>query len=492
MNPTMHLDALLEELYAIEPSLRGQDAALRRLASELLAAKPDAVLDAEFAARLRRELVARAAHAPRENAFARFFAQMRPAYLVPGLAVLALIVTVNLVRPLGPSGVGTKGERASAPGVTRLASNAFGSLTGATSGGGRTPLGGGGGGAPVASLDATSATLPSQAGGGQGDSKLIAPGEWTPVSYVYSYKGDALTDLSDTVDVYRRTKAPNGPGPVAALRGFDLGLMDLGKLQSASLQSFTFVEDRTDGYAINVNAEEGTINVYENGRWSFPERQCTDQACIESYRLKESDMPADADAIRVADAFLAELGVNRDGYGEAVVRDDWRTNYARTSDKSSYWFPDTIAVVYPYVIDGKPATDETGAPYGLNVNVNVRHMRATGIWNLSSHAFEASSYAGETDAKRLIAVAERAGNFYGAPEAAQKVEISLGTPRVELSRLWRWDGSQGYELFVPSLVFPVVDAPKDFWQTSVTVPLAKDLLQDASGGPIIMPLDAAR
>jgi hypothetical protein len=500
MNDTKNLDAILEELYTADPELRSQDVPLRKLAVELMAAKPDAPLDAVFVARLRDELSLRASTKKQPSGFfAKLFASPSTMYLVPGLALAALVMIVSIkgspIRTSAPKSP----ELAMATGVERLGAHAFGELTAQPSGAGEqasdaaTSLNSARSSAPMTAPAPTGdpGGLPPFAGGTPtSDAKMIVPRDWTPTYYNYVYKGEPLEGLASSVDVYRRTKVAVDKGPVDALRGSDLGLIDLGRLKAGSLQSFTIVEDRKDGYVVSVNPEEGTINVYENSKWSYPERQCTDQACIDSYRLKESDMLKDDETIRIADAFLTELGVSKKGYGPPVVHDDWHVSYLAASDKAGYFFPDTFTVVYPYLIYGKSATDESGSAYGLNVNVNIAHKRATSLWNLTAARFQSSPYEAETDAKKLLAVAERGGLQGGGMtmENAKIVEVELGTPSVSYSRVWQWNEEGGTELFAPTLVFPVLHPPQDFWQTNVTVPLAKDLLKTALEQPVPVPM----
>jgi hypothetical protein len=493
------LDVVLEELYALDPALRSQAPSIRKLAEELLAAKPDAAVDEAFVTRLRLELKARIASRPSTNPFVTFFTMPTNKYLVPGLAILAIAVigAATLSTLQRPSVVSNgSGKIAYEPSVERVDAGAFGSLVGQP--GGARPESGGGGamglgaGAPQTSSP-TAAALPPMAGGSVASDKMLVAPDYTPTIYAYTYKGEALTGLSPQVDVYLRTRNV-GAAPVGALTDYDLGLMNLAAAKGASVQSFSIAESREDGYIINVNPEEGTINMYENYlTWTYPERACADEACFNSYRLKESDMIADEESIRIADAFLAEYGVSKDGYGAPTVRAEWRAQYLAAADKSNFWFPDVVTVIYPQVIDGKPVYDEGGAPYGLNVNVNVRHKRAAGLWNLSTRNFQVSSYAGETDAAVLIGLAEK-GGVYGdqwMPEGAKVVQVELGTPQIAFSRVWQWNGSIGNELTVPTLVFPVLNAPQDFWRTNVTIPLAKELLQPPKGGGgVPMPVDA--
>jgi len=492
MKERIDLDAVLEELYALEPELRSQDASLRKLAAQLLASRPEAPIDEAFVARLRGELKSRMRASSAGNPFINFFTMPTNKYLVPGLAVLALAVvgavTMNsLQRPAGAPSSGS--DRLAAATIERVGASAFGSLTGVSTG--ARPESGGGGFGAGAGTQAAAPALPPMAGGDAAiGSKMIVAPDWIPTIYKHVYKGETIEGLSDQVDVYRRVRGGAGSGPVGALLGSDLGLMDLSAAKSPSVQSFAIAENRENGYVITVNPEEGTINIYENYlTWTYPERSCTDEACFNSYRLTEADMLSDEETIRIADAFLAEYGVSKDGYGAPIVRNEWRAQLLRAADPSTFWFPDGTTVVYPQLIEGKPVYDEGGAPHGLNVNINVRHKRATGLWNLAVQNLQVSSYAGETDASVLVGIAER-GGVYGdqyAPENAVTVEVELGTPTLAYTRVWQWNGGIGSELTVPALVFPVLNAPKDYWRSNVTVPLAKELLQTI-GNPGILPV----
>lgn len=490
MKETIDIAVVLEELYAAEPELRNQDASLRRLAEELLASRPEAPVDERFVVRLREEIRARA---PRRagNPFINFFTMPTNKYLVPGLAALALVaVGVASLSSLKPTSVYVPQtvDVAHAPTFTRVAANSFGALAGDGSGAGAESAGGGMGisaasPGPNASFGRTAASDSSISPAV--DMKMMPP-DWTPTVYRHTYKGEAIEGLQAQVDVYRRERVSGAAAPISALLGHDLGLLDLAKAKNGSVQSFSIAEDRENGYIITVSPEEGSVSIYENYQtWTYPERNCADEACFAAARLKESDMIADADAIRIADAFLAEYGVAREGYGQPVVRDSWKVMRDRVADASMFWYPENVTVVYPELIDGKPVHDESGQPTGMTVSVNVRHKRASSLSNLMLRSFQVSGYAGETDAAALVAVAEKGGvnGGWGEPEGAKVVDVELGTPTLAHVRTWQWKDGKGLELTVPSLVFPVLNAPQDYGRTSVTVPLAKELLQSVE--PVI-------
>jgi hypothetical protein len=64
-------------------------------------------------------------------------------------------------------------------------------------------------------------------------------------------------------------------------------------------------------------------------------------------------------------------------------------------------------------------------------------------------------------------------------------------------RMWKNEaGKEGYEIFVPALVFPIIDPPANFpsYRSAVTIPLIKELITEPSvidpGQP--MPLTAPK
>ena len=500
------LETLLEELYAIEPELRAQDAALRRLAIELIAAKPDASVDERFIERLRGELLARASAVTPAFNFMNILTAKNTRFLVPSLAVLTLAVVGTIAWQSVKQPSRSSGSLALAPTMMRMPSGAFGKLGASAPGNltsetsGNAALGRDMATAPaftsgVAQAVPVPAALPPMAGGGAGvagDAKMIAP-DWIPTIYSYVYKGDAIEKLEAQVDVYRRVKGVPSNSPIAALQGMNLGLIDLGKAKDGFVQSFAIAENRDQGYVFNIDPQEGTVNVYQNNKWISPLMRCMSQECYEQNRLKESDMLSDEDAVKAADAFLSEYGVSKADYGAPVVMNQWRVQYmaADAATRSSYWFPENVSVVYPTLVNGKIAYDEGGAPSGMTVNVDIRSKRAQGVWNLTTRAYQVSSYAAETDAKRLIAAAENTDNYYGAemPGNAKKVEMELGTPTLAYVHTWQQAGDAGAEVLVPALVFPIKNAPKDFWRQNVIVPLAKDLLDARTGGGTPMPVD---
>ncbi len=353
----------------------------------------------------------------------------------------------------------------------------------------------------------TSATGPGQGVGGLGGSagisrdmaqpteKMIAPGEPYPgmVTYTFNYTGSKdLPGVSATQGVLKRSK-PEQPASLVSriLNLISFGLIDLNSMQNVKLQNFGFIEDREYGYGAYVDLQQGTVGMYQNYE-KWPQMNlCTDGSCPTRQPLKPEELPTDNEAIEIAEQFLRDYSVSKEGYGDPRVVDMWRNTYERLSsaEQASYYVPEQVQVVYPLVLDGKEVYDEGGNVYGLNVMVDARTRRVTNLGELITKQFERSEYKGETDINRLLSVATNGGfrNYNYENSDAKKVELQLGSPTVRMVKIYY--SSDNYrtnsDLYMPALVFPITNwRENNYWRQTVIVPLVKSILDTDQQKPI--------
>ncbi|NUM25368.1 MAG: hypothetical protein HUU49_01955 [Candidatus Buchananbacteria bacterium] len=502
------IKTILAELYQLDPELKKYEPDLIRIVSEIIKVKPNTKFDKKFAAQLRSQLLSET-KTSQSNSLRDLFNMKKLAYALGG-AVLAALVMIPLLK--NPQTGQMLNLNAPTPEVldmslkiSRLGNEAFGSLVNQTV----DQLAA----APQAMADGTEATnersqsgggtpaapVPMGFGGGAGvtgvsiDAKMIAPAEGF-VTYKYVYAGDELTLDESTVDVFKRVKGLNNQSSLnSLLSGFNLGLLNLGSFGQSTIDNITVTESGRYGYMINIQANEGFISINKN--WlTWPQVTCTDPNC-ENLRIRESDIPADDVLIKLANDFIAKHNISLEGYGSPEVQTNWRLAYEQTQNKSEYWFPDTVNVIYPLEINGQQAYEQYGTDkVGLIVSIDVREKKVAGLSNLTNQNYQSSSYQSETSAEKILAFAERGGINAGwwAPEDSKVVEVTLGTPTKELIRYYRYQNNQTEELLIPALIFPVTKRPDNseyFYAQSVVVPLVSELLnQDNGGGPIrIMP-----
>lgn len=505
-----HIKKILDDLYALDPGLAQREDELVVLIRQLLVSRPDTRFDRQFAARLREELLAGSEPAVGNNhSFTIYFNHMletmqlrRLSYASVGAAAIVLVAVVWYAS-LGPA----TQRIAFTNGITDVDARAFGSLAEANSsnalgmgaggdGMSRNQSGGGNATAMVADVAAEGAAEAPAGFGGGGDAKMsILPiPEMNNYRFVYA---DSLNLTDQELPVLKRVRNLDAAKAVVSqFTSIDLGSVNLAAFNNLALQNVSFVEDRDLGYTVNVNLEEGSLSIYENWRkWrDLAMESCQDEACYRALQLKESDIPSDEALIAMSDAFLAKYGIDMSMYGTPRVNKDWRKGW-ETRPVAERWVPDVMDIVYPLVIDGQEVYEESGLPFGVHVNVNVRRNQVSGMWNYTTHNYERSLYPAETDEARLKKIIERGGRFmwYGSPEG-DTVEVALSAPERILLKIWRYDNGENNEFIVPALRFAITDKPGDsmIWQDYVVVPLIAEMLDEYEqngGGPIIMPVE---
>lgn len=466
------IDAILQDLYAVDAKLRGHEEQLRPLIAKLLAAKPDTKFDAYFAKALRRQLVAVAATQSQPSFFTRMqtLVDSKWAYSLGG-ALTALVLMVPVVyfslqgapsRDLA-SALRDVAERS----VQSRGSQAFGSLASLAETTSRSQSGGGGAGSSNPVSDKV-------------DSRMIVPPFQQPYRFVYGGEPIQLNDAQ--LEVFKRIKDMGDTSSVArSLFGLGGGLIDLSSFGSSSVRTVEFFQDIDEGYSFGVNFTEGTIYVnavYE--RWFTDSFNCGRGDCPQPPSLSIGDMPSDSELLAIAQSFVTQHGINVSSYGQPFADQNWRIAYEANKDKEYSYVPDVVDVIYPLVINDQEVRDNSGYPYGLRVQINVRVKKVYGIWGLTTQRYESAQYAAEQDANRIVKLAEQGGlyGFWGEP-APDAREIKLGTPTRVLMQHYLYVAGTNEELYVPALVFPVLDAPTDMYvQTHVIVPLIKEVLDN--------------
>ena len=326
--------------------------------------------------------------------------------------------------------------------------------------------------------------------------------------YEYVYKGEKPDFSESRLPVFKRVKGFGKDINASDILGnFSADGINLNKFSSARADSLSLTEDREYGYSLNVNFTEGNFSLNQNwNTWPHPEQKCRDEACYQSFRLKESDMLSDAEAISIAGQFLSDYGISVDGYGPGEMLDDWRGWYANAENKTDYYFPDTISVLYPLIINGQPVFEEGGGKVGINVSISVREKKVSGVWNLNSQNYQSSLYDIETDWNKILEMAKNGSSgYYPYPLAAKSAmedapetqgfsegsrpksreivkEIELDTPILGLVRMWIYENNLSDELLVPAVIFPVKKGDKNIWQNYVIVPLVKEIIEKRNGG----------
>lgn len=481
------VDAIIADLLSIDPSLA--QANLRPMVEKFLAAKPAAEPNDEFRQRLYTILMDEMHNQKTQTQSSAInFNSMNNKFkfTIAALGAAAVLFLVINVLP-EEKNVLLSGKQE----ITKISSNAFGNLATLTSNS-RSQSGGGNGNAaptmtPMTEASEDSKIAPGGMGGGSSDLSYM------PVNYKYTYTGNSFTVDFDKMEVYERLGGFGASDLESILSRFDVGLFNISKFADASLDYITASQQKDFGYTLSLDLKQGAVNINENWeRWMTPDRMCQDENCYNQYRIKAEDMPSNEAVINIANSFLAEYGIDNSAYGQPVVQDMWRIMYMAATDKSSVYVPDYVQVVYPAKIGDNEVYDQGGNKTGMYVGVNVRQMKVSSLGELTSQRYQGSEYETEQDTARLIKIAETGGGYmympFENPEGVRVEEYELGSPTTGFIRMYQNLNGKNRDLYVPGLIFPVINAPAEHYLKYVTVPLIKELLINTSDQPTVRPM----
>lgn len=504
MKPAMK--TFLRELYEIDADLKAHESELIPLIEKLLKNDPSQAPNAAFVQSLRVQLQERADSLSSSSMPSFSSNWQKVLYAFGGAVTAAVILPLVFVawnKGLPPSESSSTTDLFGYQ-IQDSGQEAFGELAGMP--GGQTPpatdtamttrnQSGGGGANPVS---------PMAVGmGGGGDAKMIAPYPYFQYDYVYE---GTITGLEDSVAVYKRNPSSKNLSLASIQSAVNLGTLNLGSFAGMTADALSFAQNRPYGYQIYVNLRDASVNI--DAQWDqWPMSQCSTDACFQQQRVKISEVPADDVLIGIAKDFAEEHDIDLSHYGEPEVNNQWRRDYENSTDKSMYYIPDSMQVVFPLMIDGKPTYDQSGAKTGIAISVHIKEKKVMSVWGISDRTYQKSNYAGVTDEAAIKAYIAKMGAGGGFPmpmlratpdaapsEAMKKATVVLGDPTVSLVMNYRYENGKNSEVLVPSLVFPVKEIRGGdggyFYMNNVIIPLAKDLFtEQETSYPPVMPME---
>ncbi len=455
------IEEILEELYLIDSNFRQYDGELKKLIKKLLAIKPDSKFDDNFKAELKIKLLKRIEEIKSQekigiSKFFDFLFNPKLSYAFSGaiLSVLLLIPAIYYVNKSGYLFGQPELDLSPMFSIDSVSDNAFGSLRSIEQ---VQELGRGGDGSIQE---------------GQVSAPQVMPPEF--VSYNYVYKGDDLVLEQDKVEVLKRKKGGGErSGIMNLVNSLDFGIMNLSTFKNSKLSMISFVQDIDFGYGVSVNFSESSVSIHENWEtWQYETRSVPTP-------LEISDVPGDEKLIEMANNFIKEHGINLSMYGDPEVEHSWKTNV-----------PERILVLYPLVINDYYVYDQWGNKFGLRVDVNIRVMKVSGVYNLTSQNYEKSLYEAEMDFAEILKVAGKGGiSLMRFPSSGKTVDVEIGTPTLVYMKTWNIQSTETNELLVPAFLFPITKQPEEgtMYQNNIIVPLAKEILFESENhGPVFL------
>lgn len=486
------IQAIIEDVLAAAPELKGKEATVRRVVEKLLAARPGAEIGAAFMAQLRDRLtaeIAASAKARSPHASGQLFSLSRLGLAGGAFLGLAVVMTLAVTsrRPAAPA-ADTQTPQVAVGQVRKVEAEAFGSLAAASADGTLALARDASATKGEAAGNSAAAPAPAGLGGGgyaQGSTPTVigmpAPPDYQQTRHEYRYDGELPIPL-DSVEVLMAERDTAAAASLGRLASVNLGLIDLGRFSSPQMQAFTVAEERDYGYAVSVSPSEGTAYISKNWqRWPQTDGSPT-----------VAEMPDDNEIIAVAQVFFQDYGLDLSGYGNPQVDRAWKIDALRArAAGGEYWTPSYVTVRYPLLVRGLAVYNESGQAQGISVTVDVRLKKVTDAGPISLHNYLASAYAAADDMTAVRAAIAAGGLNRWQPEGARVLTHELAAPARAYLAVWKYRDGIGEQILVPALAFENKDyesqaAAGEWTQERVVVPLAKDLYT-AQGQPVPMP-----
>lgn len=500
---------ILDDLYALDPTLRSHEKSLITLISAM-AIKPEAHYNPAFAANLRVQLLAELAkqrQAAQPTVY-NFFRTPAFRYAILSIAIIALGAAAFI--GLQPRTGGSVALNSSKITITNVGSNAFGTLSAsnATGGNGATP---------------TAASVPARAPGVAGPMNAVSQSAASPAvispsqpaqpsviampigltTVQYKYVGAPISQNQTQLNVLKKVVQPlEANQATAALEQKGLGPINLAAFNNLSMSNVTLSQNQPFGYQISIDFTDGTISIDQNYN-EWPQNTAT------TTPLTASDIPSDAAVIATANQFLANYGISTANYGVPEVINSNNLvvpvatpaigNAAAASPTSATanaiampmipYYSDSEQVLYPLVVNGENVYDTGGNEIGITVEVNVRYNRVENAYGIETQSYQSSAYDAITNTSTILSLAEstltypRIYNFVDGSAGTGSSNVNnpvqnLGTPTMGYEDMYQIDSQgQSNEFLVPAFIFPVATSTSNPTARNIIIPLIQDFEQ---------------
>lgn len=451
---------ILEELYQIEPSLKEKESELITLIENMLQSRPKATIDEGFKKALRKEVLTliEVQHRPKKSYIAQNI------FLPLGLSIgFAALFGLWLYNPLTFEGQkNVPWELAFTPTIIQAGSQAFWTKIIAEN---------------TASVpQAIPASELSTISSKRIATDMMMPYE--PTWYRYVYTG-SLESLATETQVYQVQRTPLLSDEIISfIQRLDFTWMNLASLKGLSdleVTNLSLVEKKRYGYQINIDFQNGSVNLYQN----YPMWNCEGKKC--DTPLSVEDVPSDDVMIARAQDFLESFGIDPSAYGSPYIEQSFpMIAYARAENAPSTverQALDMYNIIFPIEIDWGIVHQEYGGKKWLSLTYDVRSGRISSLSGLEKTTYTASAYPVISETKKLQDMI-RSGGRYIQDESqfgtGKVVDIPLGTPTRGYVSLASYDNKTqtNREYLAPALIFPILQKPENWYgQNQVIIPL---------------------
>jgi hypothetical protein len=372
--------------------------------------------------------------------------QVRYAALAVAVLAIAGVVAFTSLHP--KTGGGILAFNNSAPTITTVAPQAFGTLSGLNSTantGGTNTNGGTAATAPQTQAGAQTSAGPRAASINSGAINTLAPaivprpigGPIMPPGFgyntiKYTYTGGAFSQDQSQLNVLKQiSQSFSADQATAALEQAGFSPVNLSSFDGLTMNNVTLSQNQSFGYTISIDLQGGTISIDENYN-EWPQNN-------NATPLTAANVPSDSAVINIANQFLSAHSISTASYGTPQVSP---TNIvvpvamsagsagagaggtANTSASAGTnaavgtqampmipYYSDSEQVLYPLMINGENVYDTNGNAIGMNVIVNVRYGRVSSVYGLQAQSYQSSAYDAITSTSTIISMAESTPSY---------------------------------------------------------------------------------
>ena len=302
---------------------------------------------------------------------------------------------------------------------------------------------------------------------------MMAPSEGVQYHYVYT---GSLDIVPRKLPVYEKKSSSFDTNELETyILWSSLEELDIHALKNAHITTLTLVEDRPFGYMLTIDFLWGNISLYQNYE-KWPQPKCNQDWCEAQKALTLTDISNEKKILSISDVFLEKYGIKGMKYGSGFIDYSWK-------NQNENMIPEILTILYPVLLDDMMIYEENGIPRWITLTYDVRNGIISGLSGLEKSSVQRIESPIISDTRELQTMISQGGQYVEYREETwdrKIIDITLGTPTIAYMHISRTSSSGSLrEYYIPSLVFRVIDIPKDTnISDTIIIPLVSEFLEN--------------
>lgn len=446
---------ILKEIYKLDPSLEKNQKQISKLLDEMIKNKPNIGKNAKFQKELIKELIEYSRNLNTNNNSFNNKIMQKIALILSGGILAALLILPNANNKPATQEIAMNQKSVSFDtSISEDDGEAF-SLEISDS-------------ETTESMDES--MLSSKAGfggGGVANMDMAVEPRIMPrpnQNYDYVYSGEEVLLENNKLSVLKKDEQSMKVSYQELISNFSLDDIDLSKFEQMNIANLTLSEDKEYGYQININFENGNININKNWQ-KWPQEKAPS--------LNKEDVNEE-EILKIANDFIKDYKIDLSNYGAPEMAENMEIILARS------YIPSYYQVVFPLLIDGKKVMSSWGNVTGVRVSVDLNNKKVSELYGIQAQSYTKKSTAGVSDFAAVKKVIEKSGESgFSFEDPEDKENVQLQTPEFVWMEYSSYSKNTHHLYLVPALSFSAIypeEAPDYLKQQKTVVPLVKEML----------------